>query len=77
MLNETDDFSRYHIVTLTPKQKQCSVSYVTTALARNGQWSAHKLYSLNFQDGLRRVWRRTGERYHPPAMIAHDRYGDG
>ena len=34
-------------------------------------------FDLDFHDRWPRLWHRTGERYQPPAMIAHDRYGGG
>ena len=34
-------------------------------------------YQVDFHDCRVRVWRRPGERYQPPAMIPHDRYGGG
>ena len=41
------------------------------------QGSAHKIHNLNSHNGWQRVWHWTGERYQPPALIAHDRFGGG
>ena len=41
------------------------------------KFSLQNSQSLDFHDGRQRVWSRTGERYKPLAMTAHDRYAGG
>lgn len=46
------------------------------------QWSTvlftdESRFTLSFNDGRVRVWRRPGERFHDPCVMEHDRYGGG
>ena len=48
----------------------------------NQQWASvmfsdESRFVLDFHDRRIRVWRRRGERYQPPATVAHNRYGGG
>ena len=46
----------------------------TVASLSNVLFSDEWKFGLSFHEGRQRVLRRTGERYQPPSMIAHDRY---
>ena len=49
----------------------------TRAEWRMVMFSDKSRYNLDHHDGRIRVWRRPGERYAPPCVATHDRWGGG
>ena len=49
----------------------------TRAEWRMVMFSDESRYSVDHHDGRTRVWRRPGERYTPPCIASHDRWGGG
>ena len=60
-------------------QRQCALVHRrwTRAEWRMVMFSDESRYNLDHHDGRIRVWRRPGERYAPPCVATHDRWGGG
>ena len=68
---------------LTPHHRRCRLVFSRNHVQfgrqhlRNILWTDESKFNLVFNDGRRRVWRQTNERFRDCCVAKHDRFGGG